>query len=182
MPVRVKSVLAAAAVAAAALTASNAALAQSHPEYVPLGRVQAALYKPDSGPAPHVAFLVAHRTANNLSTLACTELAKRGFLVVCFNTRFINNETIVNWEETPLDVKAALEFARKQPGITKVVLLGHSGGSPLMSLYQAIAENGVEFCQKPERMTKCSSEIGKLTPADGLVFPDAHPEIGRAHV
>jgi hypothetical protein len=161
--------------AATAVLASAPALAQSHPEYVPLGRVQAAMYKPDTGPAPHVAFLVAHRTANNLSTLACTELAKRGFLVVCFNTRFINNETIVNWEETPLDVKAALEFAKRQPGITKVVLLGHSGGSPLMSLYQAIAENGVEFCQKPERMVKCSSEIGKLTPADGLVFPDAHP-------
>ena len=42
--------------AAAALPAT--AFAQSHPEFVPLGRVSAALYKPDSGPAPHVAFLV----------------------------------------------------------------------------------------------------------------------------
>src|SRR5262245_5409157 len=71
------------------LLAATSAQAQSHPEYVPLGRVQAALYKPDSGPAPHVAFLVAHRTANNLSTSACTELSKRGFMVLCFNTRFI---------------------------------------------------------------------------------------------
>jgi hypothetical protein len=160
---------------AVSAAAAPAALAQSHPEYVPLGRVQAALYKPDSGPAPHVAFLVAHRTANNLSTNACTELSKRGFMVLCFNTRFINNETIVNWEQTPLDVKAAMDFVRKQPGITKVVLLGHSGGSPLMSLYQAIAENGVSFCQKPERMAKCANNVGGLTPADGLVFPDAHP-------
>jgi len=159
----------------AGLLAASSASAQSHPEYVPLGRVQAALYKPDSGPAPHIAFLVAHRTANNLSTNACTELSKRGFMVLCFNTRFINNETIVNWEETPLDVKAAMDFVRKQPGITKVVLLGHSGGSPLMSLYQAIAENGVSFCQKPERMVKCQNNVSNLTPADGLVFPDAHP-------
>jgi hypothetical protein len=167
--------LGASSLAFAACFAASSALAQSHPEYVPLGRVQAALYKPDSGPAPHVAFLVAHRTANNLSTNACTELSKRGFMVLCFNTRFINNETIVDWEQTPLDVKAAMDFVRKQPGITKVVLLGHSGGSPLMSLYQAIAENGVAFCQKPERMVKCRDNVGGLAPADGLVFPDAHP-------
>src|SRR5262245_66316292 len=101
--------------ALASLLAASPAFAQSHPEYVPLGRVQAALYKPDSGPAPHIAFIVAHRTANNLATLACTELAKRGFLVVCFNTRFINNEAQVRWEQTPQDVKAAADFARSQP-------------------------------------------------------------------
>jgi hypothetical protein len=159
----------------AASFVAPAAVAQSHPEYVPLGRVQAALYKPDSGPAPHVAFLVAHRTANNLSTSACTELSKRGFMVLCFNTRFINNEAQVRWEETPLDVKAAVEFVRRQPGITKVVLLGHSGGSPLMSLYEAIAENGAAYCQKPERIVKCGNEVDGLKPVDGIVFPDAHP-------
>ena len=47
--------------ASIAALAAGPALAQSHPEFVQLGRVSAALYKPDSGPAPHVAFLVAHR-------------------------------------------------------------------------------------------------------------------------
>jgi hypothetical protein len=167
--------LAAGAFACAANMAGAPAWAQSHPEYVPLGRVQAALYKPDTGPAPHVAFLVAHRTANNLSTSACTELSKRGFMVLCFNTRFINNESQVKWEETPLDVKAAVEFVRRQPGITKVVLLGHSGGSPLMSLYEAIAENGAAYCQKPERIVKCGNDVDGLKPVDAIVFPDAHP-------
>jgi hypothetical protein len=163
--------------AAVSLTvlASGPALAQSHPEYVPLGRVSAALYKPDGGPAPHIAFLVAHRTANNLGTLACGELAKRGFLVVCFNTRFINNEAQVRWEQTPLDVKAAMDFARAQPGITKVVAIAHSGGAPLMSFYQAVAENGPAYCQKPERIVKCSEDYGTLAPFDAIVFPDAHP-------
>src|SRR5262245_33042215 len=136
--IRAHTLFAAASVAA---LAAAPALAQSHPEYVPLGRVSAALYKPDSGPAPHIAFLVAHRTANNLATLACGELGKRGFLVVCFNTRFINNEAQVRWEQTALDVKTAADFARAQPGITKVVALGHSGGAPLMSFYEAVAEN-----------------------------------------
>jgi hypothetical protein len=160
---------------AAAFAAPSASYAQTHPEFIPLGRATGALYRPDSGPAPHIAFLVAHRTANNLNNNACRELSKRGFMVLCFNTRFINNETAVKWEETPLDVKAAVDFVRKQPGITKVVLLGHSGGSPLMSLYQAIAENGPAFCQKPERLVKCGNNLTGLTPADGLVFPDAHP-------
>jgi hypothetical protein len=166
---------AAALTVTAAAVAAPAALAQSHPEYVPLPRVQAALYKPDSGPAPHIAFIVAHRTANNLSTSACTELSKRGFMVLCFNTRFINNEAAVRWEETPLDVKAVVDFVRKQPGITKVVAIGHSGGSPLMSLYEAIAENGAAYCQKPERIVKCGNEVNGATRLDGIVFPDAHP-------
>src|SRR5258707_10015008 len=115
---------------AAALAVPAQAFAQSHPEFVPLGRVSAAMYRPDSGQAPHVAFLVAHRTANNLNNIACTELSKRGFMVICFNTRFINNEAAGRWEETPLDVKAAVEFVRSQPGIAKVLLLGHTCGTP----------------------------------------------------
>src|SRR5438105_13333664 len=103
-------------------------VAQSHPEYITLGRLSAALYKPDSGPAPHVAFIIAHRTANYLNHAGCRELSARGFLVLCFNTRFQNNEASVRWEETPLDVKAAVDFARGQPGIARIILLGHSGG------------------------------------------------------
>ncbi len=48
---------------------------------------------------------------------------------------------------------------RRSRGSRKVILLGHSGGSPVMSLYQAIAENGASYCQKPERLTKCGNDI-----------------------
>src|SRR5262245_57312638 len=125
------------------------AQAQNRPEFVQLGRASAAIHKPASGPAPHIAILVTHRTGNNLNNIACREMASRGFMGVCFNTRFINNEAAVRSEEITLDVKAAVDFAKSQPGITKVILLGHSGGSPVMSLYQAVAENGVQFCRKP---------------------------------
>src|SRR3954471_20569659 len=91
---------------AVATTLPAVAVAQSHPEFIPLGRVAAALYKPDSGPAPHVAFLVSHRTANNLNNNACKELAKRGFVALCWNTRFVNNEAAVRWEDIAFDVKA----------------------------------------------------------------------------
>jgi len=162
------------AFAAAAITISSASFAQSHPEYIRLGQLSAALYKPDSGPAPHVAFLIAHRTANYLNHIGCRELSARGFLVLCFNTRFQNNEASVRWEVTPLDVKAAVDFARSQPGITKVILFGHSGGGPLMSFYQAVAEKGPAYCQAPNRLVKCGSDLNGLKPADALVFADAH--------
>jgi hypothetical protein len=163
---------------ASILAFTNAALAQSHPEYVPLGRLNAALYKPDAGPAPHIAFLIAHRTGNNLNNNACHELSKLGFMVVCFNTRFVNNETIVDWEETPLDVKAAVEFARAQPGITKVVLFGHSGGGPLMAFYQAVPENGPAYCQGAHKLSQCRDTLRGLPAADGILFAESHPGDG----
>ncbi|HUI76935.1 MAG TPA: hypothetical protein VLY24_03440 [Bryobacteraceae bacterium] len=162
-------------VALATVLAGSSVFAQSHPEYIRLGQLSAALYKPDAGPAPHVAFLIAHRTANYLNHIGCRELSARGFLVLCFNTRFQNNEASVRWEETPLDVKAAVDFARAQPGITKVILFGHSGGGPLISFYQAVAEKGPGYCQAPERLVKCGGNLSGLVPADAMVFADAHP-------
>ena len=159
---------------AAALVATATAHAQNRPEFVQAGRTSIAVHRPASGPAPHIAILVTHRTANNLNNIACREMAKRGFMGVCFNTRFINNEAQVKSEDITLDVKAAVDYARSQPGITKILLLGHSGGSPVFSLYQAIAENGNAYCQKPERMMKCGT-LPALTPADGMIYPDAHP-------
>src|SRR5262245_5409018 len=116
--------------------------AQSHPEYIPLGGgVKGALYTPDSGPAPHVGILVMHRTVNFLSTTACTQLSARGFMVLCANPSSDNNEALVDWENMPLDVQRGVNFLRSQPGITKVILWAHSGGGPLMTFYQALAQS-----------------------------------------
>jgi pimeloyl-ACP methyl ester carboxylesterase len=164
-----------AALATAVLAAPGVSFAQSHPEYVALGRLSAALYRPDGGPRPHVAFLLMHRTANYMSHLGCTELSKRGFLALCMNTRFQNNEAQVRWEQTPLDVKAGVEYLRAQPGITKVVLFGHSGGGPLMSFYQAVAEKGPGYCQSANKLVRCGDDLKGLRPADAIVFADAHP-------
>ena len=163
---------------AASLMAPAAASAQTNPTLVPLGRAIGALYKPDTGPAPHIAVIQSHRTGNNLNNIACREFSRRGLMALCFNTRFVNNEAAVRWEEIALDVKAAVEYARAQPGITKVVLFGHSGGSPMMTLYQAVAENGIGFCQGPGKLTQCGNELAGMKPADGLVLSDAHPGNG----
>jgi hypothetical protein len=81
----------------------------------------------------------------------------------------------VRFEDMALDVKAAITYLRKQPGITKVLLFGHSGGGPTVSFYQAVAENGIAYCQNPKRLTKCTAELANLPPADGIIFADSHP-------
>jgi len=109
------SLLRAAAVAAFALSPLPA-LAQSKPEFIAFpGVSKGALYRPDSG-TPHVGILVMHRTSNYLNHRACTELSRRGFLILCMNTRYENNEALVDFEKLPLDVKAGVAFLRRQPG------------------------------------------------------------------
>ncbi len=62
--------------------------AQTNPIFLQLGQAKGALYKPDSGPAPHVGIIVMHREANYMNNIACTEFSKRGFMVLCMNSRF----------------------------------------------------------------------------------------------
>ena len=69
---------------AAALLIASPLFAQSQPAYVQFSPspVKGALYKPDSGPAPHIAILIIHRTSNVLGSAATRELASRGFMVL----------------------------------------------------------------------------------------------------
>ncbi len=164
------------AIATALVLPPEAATAQSRPELIPVpGRIKMVLYRPDGGPAPTVGIAVMHRTSNYLSHRACTELSRRGFLMLCMNSRFENNEPAVDFEQLPLDVKQGVEFLRKQPGISKVVLFGHSGGGPIMALYQAVAEKGVGYCKSADKLTQCTDDLAGLPPVDGIVFTDTHP-------
>ena len=162
------------------------ALAQNFPTYHQLGQAKATLWRPTSG-TPSIGIVVMHRTSNFLNLGACSQMRDRGFVVLCMNTRFDNNESQVIFEETALDVKAGVNFLRQNqsgltPGLTKIVLWGYSGGGPAMSFYQAVAENGVGFCKDPHKLVKCddsgSTSLVGLPPADGIVFVDAHPGVG----
>jgi hypothetical protein len=66
--------------------------AQSNPVFVQLrGGAKAALYKPDTGPAAHVAVIVTHRTGNTMSGLPNRDFPKRGIMVLGLNSRFEHN-------------------------------------------------------------------------------------------
>ncbi len=161
-------------------TMSTPAIGQSNPRYIRFAgvpsAVKGAFFTPDPPqPLPRVSILVMHRASNFLNTLACVELSKRGFAVLCMNPRSDNNEAAVRWETIPVDVKAGMEFLKKQPGIGKIILWGFSGGGPTMTFYQNAAENGVTVCQGPRKLVQCGSELAGLPKADGLVLVDAHP-------
>jgi hypothetical protein len=159
--------------------------AQNFPTYHQLGPAKATLWRPTSGTS-NIGIVIMHRTSNFLNLAACREMSNRGFVVLCINTRFDNNESQVIFEQTALDVKAGVLFLRQNqsgltPGITRVLLWGYSGGGPAMSFYQAVAESGVGFCQDPHKLVKCdstgSTSLVGLPPADGIVFVDAHPGV-----
>ena len=161
--------------------------AQSHPEYIPLGGgVKAVLYRPDNNPNPKVGVITIHRTSNYLQHASCTQLSSRGLMVLCMNSRFDNNEALVDWELIAQDVARGVNYLKNTQHLNKIVLFGHSGGGPTTTYYQAVAEKGPSYCQGPNKLTQCDSSgprsVAGLTPADGIVLADAHPEIGRAHV
>jgi hypothetical protein len=145
------------------------------PTYVVLGPAKGVVYRPENG-APSVALLVMHRTMDFLHHPACSQLSARGFLVLCMNSRFENNEAQVRFEDLALDVRSGVDFLRHYPGIKTVLLWGHSGGAPIMSFYEAVAENGSGFCRDSRKLSHCSgSQLDHLPPADGLILTDGHP-------
>jgi hypothetical protein len=153
-------------------TLAGHAEAQSEPTYIQFvpNTAKGALYRPDSGEAPHVAILTIHRTQNYMGYDGCPELSARGYLVLCMNSRSENNEAKVMWEQSALDVKAGVKFLRAQPGITKVLFWGWGNGGEITSFYQAVAENGLSYCQGQNKLSECGSELLDLPPADGLIL------------
>ncbi|MDO8681299.1 MAG: hypothetical protein Q7R30_22495 [Acidobacteriota bacterium] len=164
---------------ACCLALAGSALAQSNPAYVQFSpaSVKGALYRPDRGPAPHIGILIIHRTANVLGSAATRELSARGFMVLAVNPRSDNNEAAVDFEANALDIKSGVEFLRKQPGITKVLLWGHSGGGPATSFYQAVAEAGTGYCRGANKLVECDVALDGLPRADGILLMDAHPGV-----
>jgi len=153
------------------------------PQYIQFSpsATKGALYYPDPVlfPNPHIGVVIMHRNSNFLSHIGTRELPKRGFVALGMNPRCDNNEAACRpWENNALDVKSGVNYLRNLPGITTVILLGHSGGGPTMSFYQAVAENGVSFCQNPTKLVKCGNGLAGLPPADGMILMDAHPGNG----
>lgn len=170
--------------AALAITAPVLALAAAPPpQFVQFSpsATKGALYRPDPGPypAPHIGVIAMHRNSNYLSHISTKELPARGFVVLGMNPRCDNNEAAcAPWENNALDVKSGVNYLKNLPGITRVVLLGHSGGGPTMTFYEAVAEKGVAFCQQPNKLMKCDNTLAGLPKVDGVILMDAHPGNG----
>jgi pimeloyl-ACP methyl ester carboxylesterase len=142
--------------------------------------VSGLLYRPARpGRRSSTAVLDMHDSSDFTHHFACEGLASRGYQVLCANGRYVNLTQTEVWDNLALDVGAAVTFLRQQPGVQKVVLLGHSGGGALMAWYQNVAENGVGICQDANKLTPCGNALAGLPPADGVVLID--PVAGIAY-
>src|ERR1700751_109344 len=101
----------------------------ANPQYV-LGLapgVKAVLWQPANPASSHTGVIAIHRTSNYLAHPSCSNLSQRGFTVLCMNSRFDDNETLVNFELLAQDAGVGVNYL-KSIGMTHVILLGHSGG------------------------------------------------------
>ena len=60
-----------------------------------------------------------------------------------------------------------------------MVLLGPSGGGPLVTFYQNVAENGPSVCQGSNKLVECDPKtLTGLPRADGIILNDGIPGYG----
>src|ERR1044071_9403336 len=152
------------------------AAGESPPVYLQLSpTVKAVLYSPDASVKARVAVVNMHEDGNRLNDIACTELVQRGFFVLCMNGRSDNNEALDYWNDLPLDVAAGVKYLKDTVKAQKIILYGGSGGGPLMTFYQHVAQNGSSICQGANKLIPCGNQLANLPAADGIMLRDAHP-------
>jgi hypothetical protein len=140
---------------------------QSPPVYLQLSStVKAVLYSPDASVKARVAVVNMHEDGNRLNDIACTELVQRGFYVLCINGRSDNNEALDYWNDLPLDVATGVKYLKDTVKASKIILYGGSGGGPLMTFYQNVAQNGPSACQGANKLIPCGNQLAGLPAAD----------------
>lgn len=125
--------------------------------------------------ATNIATLAIHRTADFRNHASTTELRDRGFNTLGIRTRFQGSAS-VDWEQIAFDIQDGVRYLRAQ-GNTTIILIGHSGGGPSTSYYQAVVENGPSYCQGSNKLTECPYSGDEFTDDDraqAIVFTDAH--------
>lgn len=132
--------------------------------------INGVLYAPENdADCKNVAVMVMHSDADYLNFPAGKALASHGYRTLQANVSRVT-ETL---DKKLLDVKTCIEYLKSLPGVEKVVILGHSGGATLMSCYQAVAENGVQYFQDDKKIVKIS-DIGELPAADAVMLIDSN--------
>lgn len=137
-------------------------------KFLSAGRMDCLLYENrDVTKRKPIGIVVMHSDSNYLDFSAGIEFAERGFTVLSVNVE----------GDGDLGMKLGgladcVKTLRKQSAVEKVVLFGHSGGATLMSCYQAVAENGIEFFQGENMIVSFGRMPFPLEPADGVMLID----------
>jgi pimeloyl-ACP methyl ester carboxylesterase len=152
--------------------------AQFHTRYVRLGaQGEGLLYEPVTSSAKgRIALVVTHPSANVFNEAPGREMARRGYRTLMVNYRGGDN----NSEAYLPTISRGIAYLRTLPGVTKVLVVGHSGGGHLIPFYQNVAEHGPSACNGPEKIYPCrGTELNGLAKADGMILLD--PTLGGFH-
>ncbi len=122
-----------------------------------------------------IVLVYAHPNANTFNEPLGREMSARGYRVL-----MVNHRGNTAPEAHLPSISRGLAFARSLPGATQVILVGHSGGGHLVTLYQNVAEHGPAACGGPEKIYPCKTEgLAGLSKPDGLILLD--PTLGAFH-
>jgi hypothetical protein len=127
------------------------------------------IYYCAKGHTPDVGVLVVHPRGDYSRFYAAPGLARQGYGVLCFTTRYLNNDTDAQHERMLLDLAAAMRWLRAQ-GMERVALFGNSGGGSLTTFYQSQAQKPAE-----ERITH--TPAGDRVPLAGEDMPLAWAQL-----
>lgn len=102
--------------------------------------VDAVLMRPSAQPAETLLVFM-HPTAAQHILPMPRALAQLGYHVLCAQNRYFRNDSALIFEKAILDLGAHIRHAREVLGYRRVVLVGWSGGGPLITFYQSQAES-----------------------------------------
>lgn len=137
--------------------------------FVSLGHQSAVVYQPTQKSAKAgIGIVVMHSDEDYMGFIPNPELSKRGYTVIA--TVPTQGKVI---SEKLLNIKACVEYLRKDPNIRKVILLGHSGGATVMTAYQLVAEKG-KAAFEGKLYNDWNDKLAGLPKADGVMLLDAN--------
>ena len=150
-----------------------------HTAYIRLGSEadEGLLYEPTSpDPKARIALLFSHPDGNNFSYPIGPQMAARGYRILMVNHHGADNGLWVY----AAGISRGIRYLRSMSGVKRVIVIGHSGGSPLMAFYDNVAEHGPAACDGPQELSPCpSSGLTDLARPDGVILLD--PPLGAFH-
>lgn len=135
------------------------------------------LYHRPSAESPKIAFIATHYNVDFAEHYLAGPLARRGFGVLGWNTRYRGNEPYFLLEHALIDIGVGVRWLREVAAVDTVVLLGNSGGGSLMAAYQSQATSPN---LEPALGAELPGAVLDLPAADLYVSLNAHP--GRPEV
>ncbi len=144
--------------------------------YVRLGNNAPGMYYVSAAPKGDVALFYMHSGADYLENVGCKALSARGWRILCANSSATRDQEVRGplGERWLADAARAITWLRGQPGVGKVVIMGHSGGGAMMSQYAAVSAAGVAACRGPHKLSPCSDAVANLPKVDGVILLDAN--------